>query len=230
MTNVPLYELSESAQNYLKAIWSLQEWSSDPVTASSIATKTGMKLSTASGAMTRLANQGLVIHSPYGAIELTEAGRSHAVNMVRRHRLVETFLVQHLGYTWDQVHDEAEALEHVVSEFMLERISAVLGHPSRDPHGDPIPAASGEVSRPRAEQLSQAPHGTALIVERISDHDPQLLRHFAAHQIFVGTELISWPAPEFVDGLQVQVGANSAQKLPLGVRASDAVWVSYPGL
>lgn len=230
MTNVPLYELSDSAQNYLKAIWSLQEWSSDPVTASSIATKTGVKLSTASGAMTRLANQGLVVHSPYGAIDLTEAGRTHAVNMVRRHRLVETFLVQHLGYTWDQVHDEAEALEHVVSEFMLERISAVLGHPSRDPHGDPIPAASGEVTRPRAEQLTNAPAGTPLVVERISDHDPQLLRHFATHQIFVGSELISWPAQEFADGLQVQVGPDSTHKLPLGTAASDAVWVSHPQL
>ena len=133
-------DLSTSTQNYLKAVWTLSEWSDQPVTPSLIAERTELKLSSVSDAVRRLTSQGLLTHTPYGAVELTEAGHAYAVAMVRRHRLIETFLVKMLGYGWDQVHDEAEHLEHAVSDFMIERIDELLGRPTRDPHGDPIPA------------------------------------------------------------------------------------------
>ncbi|TDP89445.1 DtxR family iron (metal) dependent repressor [Leucobacter luti] len=128
--------LSASTQNYLKAIWGLTEWSSAQVTPTLIAERTGLKLSSVSDAVRKLASQGLVDHAPYGAVELTETGRSYALVMVRRHRLIEAFLVSVLGYSWDQVHDEAEHLEHAVSDFMIDRIDEFLEFPTRDPHGD----------------------------------------------------------------------------------------------
>src|SRR5690606_22941103 len=120
--------------NHLKVIWSLQEWSSDPVTTSTIAARTGLRLSTASGAVAKLADKGLVEHERYGEVRLTPEGRRLALAMVRRHRLIETFLVETLGYRWDEVHDEAENLEHAVSDLLVDRVDALLGHPTRDPH------------------------------------------------------------------------------------------------
>ncbi|WP_129656924.1 metal-dependent transcriptional regulator [Rothia halotolerans] len=217
-------QLSSSAQNYLKTIWTLAEWSDDEVTASGIAAATGLRLSSVSDAIRRLTSQGLLEHAPYGSVELTEAGRLHAVAMVRRHRLLETFLVEVLGYTWDQVHDEAEVLEHSVSDFMIERIDERLGHPSRDPHGDPIPAADGTTTLPAAIPLTQAGADQALSVERISDADPELLQFFAGHGIRVGTRLLKRARDPYLGGVEVQIDDGAA--LPLGPAATDALYVS----
>lgn len=142
-------ELSSVAQDYLKVIWTAQEWSQEKVSTKLLAERIGVSASTVSEAVRKLADQNLVVHARYGAITLTEEGRRAAVAMVRRHRLIETFLVQELGYGWDEVHDEAEVLEHAVSETLMARIDAKLGHPDRDPHGDPIPSADGAVPTPR---------------------------------------------------------------------------------
>ena len=125
---MPLSELSVSTQNYLKEIWSLEEWTKTPATASALAERMGLRISSVSDGLKRLAAADLIEHQPYGAIELTETGRSYALAMIRRHRLIETFLVETLGYTWDRVHDEAEVLEHAVSDFMVDRIDTLLGH------------------------------------------------------------------------------------------------------
>lgn len=221
-------ELSASSQNYLKAIWSLQEWSDAPVTATSLATKAGVKLSTASDAVRKLTEQGLIEHAPYGAVTLTAAGRAHAVAMVRRHRLIESFLVQVLGYRWDQVHDEAESLEHAVSDFMVDRIDEHLGHPVRDPHGDPIPTADGRVIRPEAVLLSALPVGSRAQVERISDADAELLQFFAERGIGVGTVLEAWPGAPYSGSIEVAVDGGSST-VALGRSATDAVWVTTAG-
>lgn len=142
-------DLSTSTQNYLKGIWALSEWSDTPVTPSSVAKHLGLRKSTVSDGVRKLGEQGLVEHKPYGAVELTDTGRTYAVAMIRRHRLIETFLVEALGYTWDQVHDEAENLEHSVSDFMVDRIDAFLDYPSRDPHGTPSPQPAGVLMPPR---------------------------------------------------------------------------------
>lgn len=115
-------------------IWTAQEWSREKVSTKLLAERIGVSASTASESIRKLADQGLVHHEKYGAVTLTDAGRRAALAMVRRHRLMETFLVQELGYGWDEVHDEAEILEHAVSDRMLDRIDAKLGHPTRDPH------------------------------------------------------------------------------------------------
>src|SRR5690606_1966104 len=113
----------------------------------------------------------------YGAITLTPEGRALAVAMVRRHRLIETWLVETFGYAWDEVHDEAEVLEHAVSDRLLARIDESLGRPVRDPHGDPIPAADGSIMIPEAVTLASADAGHVGTVVRISDRDPELLRY-----------------------------------------------------
>lgn len=218
-------ELSASAQNYLKAIWALAEWHDEPVTPSLIAQHVGVKLSSTSDAVRRLTEQGLLTHAPYGSVELTSAGREHAVAMVRRHRLIETFLVEKLGYSWDQVHDEAEVLEHAVSDFLIERIDELLGRPERDPHGDPIPAADGSVRIPQAHRLTDIDEGGHLLVERINDGDPELLRFFTAHGIGVGAILDVQPGAPFSEVLSVRTD-GAAEPIALGRAATDAIYVS----
>lgn len=217
--------LSESTQNYLKAVWSLGEWSDVPVTASMVAARTGVALSTASDAIRKLSTQGLLEHARYSAVSLTPEGRSHAVTMVRRHRLIESFLVEVLRYRWDQVHEEADMLEHAVSDFMIDRIDELLGHPERDPHGDPIPAADGTVTRPDAVLLTSVGVGARVRVERISDDDSELLQFFADHGIVYGTVLETRAAAPYTDTLEVAVVEHEAV-LPLGRSATDAVWVA----
>jgi DtxR family Mn-dependent transcriptional regulator len=170
--------LSASTQDYLKCVWTLQEWSGGAVSVTALAERLGVRTSSASDGVKKLAEQGLVEHETYGGVTLTETGRAHAVAMVRRHRLLETYLVQELGFDWDEVHDEAEVLEHAVSDRLIAAIDARLGHPTRDPHGDPIPSADGAAHLPDAVVLSRAEPGT-YVVTRISDSDPARLRAFA---------------------------------------------------
>lgn len=217
-------ELSASAQDYLKTVWALAEWSEAPVTPKLMADRMGLKLSTVSDAVRKLTDQGFVEHAPYGSVTLTGQGRGHAVAMVRRHRLIETFLVETLGYRWDQVHDEAEMLEHAVSDFMIERLAEFLGHPDRDPHGDPIPSADGTVERPNAIHLTRLMPGQRAQVERISDDDPQLLQFFAENGIRYGTVLETRPSTPYSEAIEVLVEGRT-DKLALGRTATDAVWV-----
>ncbi|GAA4896014.1 metal-dependent transcriptional regulator [Tessaracoccus lubricantis] len=217
--------LSASNQNYLKAIWSLGEWSDEPVTTSAVAARVGVRMSTASDAVRKLGELGLLQHTPYGSMTLTDEGRSHAVAMVRRHRLIETFLVEVLDYRWDQVHDEADHLEHAVSDFLVERIAEHLGHPDRDPHGDPIPAADGTVTQLDAVSLTDLGTGRKARVERISDGDPGLLQFFAEHGIGVGTVLEATPGAPYSGAIDVVV-EGSTRALTLGRAATDSVWVT----
>ncbi|MGP5689406.1 metal-dependent transcriptional regulator [Glutamicibacter ardleyensis] len=218
-------ELTASAQNYLKVVWGLSEWSSTPVTPSLIAQRIGLKLSSVSDGVRKLSAQGLLEHAPYGSVELTPAGRQYAVEMVRRHRLLETFLVQVLGYSWDQIHDEAENLEHAVSDFMVERIDKFLNFPTRDPHGDPIPSASGDIELPDAICLSELGPGHEVVIERISDDDPQLLKFFEKQGFRIGARLSVGQGAPFSGALEVLVG-DAQKSVSLGDTAANALYVS----
>ena len=222
---VLLKDLSPSTQNYLKVIWGLQEWSDDPVSPTRIAEGVGVRLSTASDAVRKLTDQGLVEHLRYGSVGLTDTGRALAVGMVRRHRLIESFLVQVLHYGWDEVHDEAEHLEHAVSDLMVERIDELLDFPTQDPHGDPIPSAEGVIERPEAVVLTEAPAGARVRVRRISDADAAMLQYFAGQGIVVDTELDVLPAEPYAEAVVVRV-AGSTDRVSLGAAASSSVWVS----
>jgi DtxR family Mn-dependent transcriptional regulator len=223
------HDLSSVAQDYLKVIWTAQEWSVDKVSTKMLAERIGVSASTASESIRKLADQGLVDHEKYGAVSLTEAGRTAALAMVRRHRLMETFLVRELGYGWDEVHDEAEVLEHAVSDRMLDRIDAKLGYPTRDPHGDPIPAADGKVPTPPARQLSVCENGDAGTVARISDADPEMLRYFDSVGISLDSRLRVLARRDFAGMISVAIEGSesdvSESTVDLGNPAAEAIWV-----
>ena len=218
-----LSELSASAQNYLKAIWNIQEWSETEATTSLIAKATGVKLPSVSDAMRKLQAQGLVNHERYGTVTLTELGRRHAVSMVRRHRLLETFLVETLQYSWDEVHEEAELLEHAASDMLIERMDAFLEFPARDPHGDPIPNANGEITFPKAVTVFQAPDNATLKVVRISDADPQLLQYLAEQGIGIDSILKLAVRSPFSEAVTVSV-VDTGTTVSLGEVASSSIW------
>ncbi|BBX22152.1 transcriptional regulator [Mycolicibacter terrae] len=222
--------LTSVAQDYLKVIWTAQEWSPDKVSTKMLAEKIGVSASTASESIRKLAEAGLVDHEKYGAVTLTEEGRRAALGMVRRHRLIETFLVRELGYSWDEVHDEAEVLEHAVSDALVARIDAKLGFPQRDPHGDPIPAADGQVPTPPARQLWECADGDSGTVARISDSDPEMLRYFDGVGISLDARVQVLTRREFAGIISVALespGAPGGAKstIDLGSPAAQAIWV-----
>ncbi|CAN5540795.1 manganese-binding transcriptional regulator MntR [soil metagenome] len=175
--------LPTAAEDYLKVIYSHTEWQPKHISTTGLAARLGLAASSVTEMVKKLVVQGLVSHEPYGAIVLTTDGTAEALRMVRRHRLIETWLVQHVGYTWDEVHDEAEVLEHAMSDRLLDAIDEQLGRPVRDPHGDPIPTRDGQVERPNAVLLADAPAGGRIV--RISDRDPMLLRHLEAEGVLL---------------------------------------------
>ena len=224
MDGMPVSDLSPAAQDYLKLIWSATEWSPTPVTVGVMAERLGVRPSTVSDGIKKLARQGLVAHAPYGSIELTDVGREHAVAMVRRHRLLETFLVDVLGYGWDEVHDEAEVLEHAVSDKLIGRLDRKLGHPTRDPHGDPIPTPDGKPHLPEGTQLSAAAAGGTVAITRISDADPQMLRYFTQLGLAPDTRLTVRERRPYADVTTIRLHGPD-RDIDLGASASDAIWV-----
>lgn len=191
MVSMHLHDLPERTQDYLKVLWDLSEHlDGEAVPLKQIAQRTGQKVPTASEAIKRLAAQGLVNHERYAGVTLTEEGMALAMGMVRRHRLLETFLVQELGYTWDEVHADADLLEHACSDLFIERLDAHLGSPTRDPHGDPIPNAQGVIDVLEGDTLDRAPVGVPLIIERVCDEDPEFLRYLDRCGVDVGDEVV----------------------------------------
>ena len=207
---------SPAFDDYLKAVYAHTEWQDSPITPSQLAAALGIAPSSVTEMVKKLSTAGLVSHQPYGAVRLTDAGRTRALQMVRRHRLIETWLVQEFGYAWHEVHDEAEVLEHTISDRLLEGIDERLGRPRFDPHGDAIPDAAGEVAREPFVLLADAPTGHRGRVLRVSDRDPELLEALEAAGVIVGVEVA-------VDGDAVDVGGTSVA-LPDG--AADAVWLT----
>lgn len=164
--------ISPVAQDYVKAIWSATEWGDPPITTKALAARFGTSSANVSDTLHRLAAQGLVDYRPYKPVQLTGIGAALALVMVRRHRILEAFLVTTLGYDWDKVHDEAERLEHAASDTLIDSLDALLGFPATDPHGDPIPTSDGRTSKVEgAIRLIDAGSGRHLI-HRVSDSEP----------------------------------------------------------
>jgi DtxR family Mn-dependent transcriptional regulator len=219
---------STVTQNYLKSVYAAGEWTGEGVTTSALAARLGVAPSTVSEAVRKLAAAGLVDHERYGLVTLTEKGRTAALAVVRRHRIVETYLVERLGYSWDEVHDEAEELEHAMSDLLLNRMDAALGHPERDPHGDPIPRPDGTVVLPPAVPLADLPEGGRGHVARISDADPQVLRYLTEVGIGLDCELVVVAIRRFAGTTALTV-RPSGQAVELGAGAVAAIWVVPAG-
>jgi DtxR family Mn-dependent transcriptional regulator len=171
-----------------------------------------------------LAVGGLVDYEAYGGVRLTDDGRRLALHVLRRHRLVELFLVEVMGYDWSEVHPEAERLEHAVSERLVERIDEMLGRPAFDPHGDPIPTAAGELVPAELELLSSLPEGSRARVARVGDQDAEFLRRLDSLGLTPGARLRVVARDESTDTLEVAPGARK-QTASLGLRAAAKILV-----
>jgi len=176
---------SDAVENYAKAIYALQQRHGHATT-SGLAERLGVTPASASGMVKKLAGLGLVRHVPYHGVELTGDGERVALEVLRHHRLLELYLTEDLGVPWDRVHDEAEVLEHVLSEELEELIAAKLGHPTRDPHGDPIPTRDLVIEERPTVSLATLEVGATGIFSRISDADPAMLRYLADRGIAPG--------------------------------------------
>jgi DtxR family transcriptional regulator, Mn-dependent transcriptional regulator len=181
--------VSPAVEDYLKAIYRLQGEAGSPVTTGALGGWLGVTASSASGMLRKLDDLDLIVYEPYRGVRLSQAGRRAALAVVRRHRLLEAFLAQVLGLSWDRVHDEAEVLEHALSAELCEVIAARLGDPAVDPHGDPIPGRDGQVTQTPGQCLGSLAAGQRGRVRRVSDRDPSVLRLLTALDIGLGDVL-----------------------------------------
>jgi DtxR family Mn-dependent transcriptional regulator len=206
---------TRSQQDYLKALYQLHG-DHQPVPTRDLAQRLGISSPSVSEMVTRLSAQGLVEHDRYRGQQLTREGRKVALELVRHHRLLEMFLVQVLGYSLDEVHDEAERLEHVISERMEERIFELLGRPELDPHGHAIPTLAGKV-RPLSERpLSECRAGEKVVVQGVSDDDPGRLRELKRRGLLPGTRIEIVVASTYESPIEVRINRQRVS-IPLGL-------------
>lgn len=217
----PRPELTGQAEDYLKAIYELERGDA-PAGTNALAERLGIAAASVSGMLQRLARLGLVKTERYRGSRLTEPGRAVALQLIRRHRIIESYLVTRLGFAWDDVHHEAEQLEHAASPELIERMAKVLGNPTADPHGAPIPTAEGRVDERRFESIAALEPGAGARVARMSDRDPKLLRYLAGRGIRPGAR-IRIEAKEPFDGPIVLTVGRERQTLAPGAAAN--VWV-----
>lgn len=196
---------SPAVQDYLKAIYKLSR-GPEAASTSSIAERLQVAAGSVTGMLKRLSEQGLVEHVPYYGARLTDEGEREAIRMIRRHRVLELFLVEVLGYTWDRVHEEAERLEHAASDELIDRMAQVLGEPESDPHGAPIPGTAGSFEDTRYPPLSELEVGRRAVLRRVSDEDPAALRYLAGLGLTPGAELEVLERAPFGGPLRVRVG------------------------
>lgn len=217
---------SASIEDYMRVIYGLVE-RGEAVTNTSLAHRLSVSPSSVSGMINRLAQQGLVEHVPYYGIELTAQGRLMARGVLRRHRLIESYLVSELGYTWDEVHVEADLLEHVVSDRLITRIADKLGNPQRDPHGDPIPATDGSIEELSTRLLEDLPAGAVGEIVRVWDTDSALLRYLAERSIGLGKRIEVLEQQPFGGPVVVKVGEPEKSTMhALGREIAQAVSVA----
>lgn len=220
---------SQTVENYLKTIYLAQAASADAhalVPMGQLAAALGVVPGTATTMMKTLAESGLVRYEPYMGVRLTPAGEKLASLVLRRHRLIELFLVKVLGMSWTEVHDEAEHLEHAVSERLIDRIDEMLGRPAVDPHGDPIPTAEGTVARHDYIDLASAPVGVDVTVARVMDQDPEFLRFVEQSHLMPGERVRVEARDQAADSLQL---SSSRGTTVVGLRAAAKVMVGVGG-
>lgn len=215
---------TSTVEDYLKAIYTEHERAGkDRVTTGEVAAALGVSPGTATSMVKTLGGSGLVDYEPYAGVRLTDAGRQLATRVLRRHRLIELFLVRVLGMNWSEVHDEAEHLEHAASERLIERLDEMLGFPAVDPHGDPIPDADGVVRERRLPSLLDCPLGEPVRVARVSDQDAEFLRRVEAWELLPGARLTVEERDEAADSLRVRLAGG--RRHGFGFRAGAKILV-----
>ena len=218
---------SSTVENYLKAIFVGETHlvaGQKLVPMGQLAAALGIAPGTATTMVKALAESGLVAYEPYNGVRLTGAGEKLAARVLRRHRLIELFLVQVMGMNWDEVHEDAEQMEHVVSDRLIERIDGMLGHPEFDPHGDPIPTADGQLAQRSLESLLTCPLHTPVTVARVTDQDAAFLRFIESHHLKPGQTIEVEERDEVSDSVRLK-GLND-QRMTIGARAASKLLVS----
>jgi DtxR family transcriptional regulator, Mn-dependent transcriptional regulator len=211
---------TEAIEDYAKAIHGLGRREHGPVGTSALAERLGVSPGTVTAMLKRMDEMGLVEHEPYRGVTLTAAGEKVALEVIRHHRLLEAYLSDALGMPWDRVHDEAEVLEHYISEDLEDRMAAALGDPAVDPHGDPIPDRGLALKADEGVALSDLDPGTTGVLRRVSDSDPEMLRYLAGRGIrpgtrlrIIGSEPFGGPLMVEVDGREHALGTELADKM-----------------
>jgi len=220
---------SATVEDYIKQIYLVAEKSGkEEVPMGQVAEALGVVPGTATTMVKTLAEAELLDYAPRIGVSLTRQGKTLALHVLRRHRLIEQFLVEVLDFDWSEVHDEAERLEHVVSDLLLERIDKYLGHPTEDPHGDPIPSAKGVVAANTFETLVECEIGCLFTVARISDQDPEFLQYIASAGLNPGVTVRVVKRSLSAESVQVEVGKDQ-MTLSLGLGAAAKILVRVSG-
>jgi len=201
---------SRAVEDYLKAIFKLQAVS-DQVSTTALAGELSRSAASVTNMVKGLAEQGLLEHEPYHGVRLTPRGEFTALRIIRRHRVIETYLIERLGYTWDGVHLEADRLEHAVSDELVDRMAQALGDPDEDPHGAPIPSPEGVIASRDLVSLSELPTGVDAVVREVSDDDSARLRELAAAGFLLGTKVVV--TDRLPDGAVVARVAGSGRRI-----------------
>lgn len=213
--------ISHAMEDYLKAIYKLQE-NEQTVPTSMLADYLNVAPASVTNMCKKLADLNLLVYEPYRGVKFTAAGEKLALEIVRHHRLIELYLAEALGVPWDRVHEEAEKLEHVISEDLEERMAAALGDPQFDPHGAPIPSRSGKVVQHESGRLIDMEPDDKLLIVEVDDDDPELLRYLGELGLYPGTEITLLACAPFNGPLTLQVGS---QKHSLGHQAATSILV-----
>jgi DtxR family Mn-dependent transcriptional regulator len=217
---------SAAVEDYSKAIFVLQSRTAEPVSTNALAERLGITPGSVSAMLKKLDDLGLITHVPYRGVRLTEEGRRLALEVIRHHRLLESFLADTLGMPWDRVHAEAEILEHVLSEDLEQLIAAKLGNPTVDPHGDPIPSVEFELEEDHTVSLNELPVGAAGRFVRVSDSDPEMLRYLVQQGIALGERLEVRARQPFDGPVFVRFGEHEH---PIGGRLARAMRIAVEG-
>ncbi|HUQ89660.1 MAG TPA: metal-dependent transcriptional regulator [Vicinamibacterales bacterium] len=218
---------SSTVENYLKAIYVGETHlvgGQKLVPMGHLAGALGIAPGTATTMVKALAESGLVTYEPYNGVRLTNAGEKLAARVLRRHRLIELFLVQVMGMKWDEVHEDAEQMEHVVSDRLIERIDEMLGRPEFDPHGDPIPNAEGQLAQRALETLLTCPLHTPVVVARVTDQDAAFLRFIESNHLKPGQTIEVESRDEVSDSVRLK--GKDDQRMTIGARAASKLLVT----
>ncbi|MEO8450962.1 MAG: metal-dependent transcriptional regulator [Gemmatimonadota bacterium] len=218
----PSPRLTRSVEDYLKVIYHLSDRDGCASTGG-IAAELEVAAPSVSGMLKRLSEAELIKYVPYRGVELTREGRKAAVKMVRRHRIIELYLTKHLDYHWDNVHPEAERLEHAVSDELIEKMAVVLGNPRYDPHGDPIPTAAGEIEATDLVPITAAMIGVKLELRQVATQEPDRLRYLAEQGLTPGVRLTVTARQPFNGPITLSLGASAAKRV-IGTELANVLW------
>lgn len=220
--------LSRSVEDYLKAIYGLSE-RGEPASTSAIAEALAVQPASVTGMVKRMAESGLLEHSPYRGARLTQRGQREALKVLRRHRVIESYLCERLGFNWDDVHEEAERLEHAASDSLVERMAAALRFPRHDPHGAPIPTSAGEIEETDSVTLAHARPGVDLRVRAVRDEDPTRLRSIEAKGLTPGARLRVEEAQAASEQVSVRVGGEEGPVQTVRRDLAERIYVVIEG-